>query len=102
MKLTRGFSVTYETVTPESAEYGDVDDSGFLLEESSFRDAITYLEPGSHIEADCSPVNGGVRWFTAYGERNYLARETENISLHLPKNLTVATRLRIARYLGVS
>jgi len=34
------FSVTYEIVTPESAEYGDAEDRGWVVEDATLRDAL--------------------------------------------------------------
>lgn len=97
LRLTQGFSVTYEIVTQESAEYGDAAERGFHAENVSFRQAMSDI-PQGHIEANCYPIDGGVRWFTSYGETDCYG-ETESISLHLPDNITPSSRLRIARYL---
>lgn len=98
------FSVTFETVTPESAEHGDFEDSGFVSENVSLREAVETLGYGNgRVEANCYPVNLHCvpRWFTAYQtSENYTTGETENRSLHLPDNITPSSALRIARLLG--
>ena len=98
--MTR-FSVTFETITPESAEDGEAEDRGFVVEAVSLREAVEALEGlGCHVEADCYPVTAP-RWFTAYSTReDYGTGETENRSLHLPESITESTRIRIARLLG--
>lgn len=96
------FSITYETVTPESAEHGETDDFGFLHENLTFREAIDFLQCclGCHVEADCFPVRGP-RWFTFYkAEENYSTGSETSYSLHLPDNITEPSRQRIARLVG--
>ncbi len=95
------FSVTFETITLESAEHGDAETRGYVVQDVGLREAIDELGYGNGgIEANCYPVDMP-RWFTAYGVREcYRTGETENRSLHLPDRLTNATRLRIARLIG--
>ena len=98
------FSVTYETITPESAEHGDTETDGFVCQDVSFRDALdAFGYAGEVCEANCCPVSLDIvpRWFTNYrtGE-NYATGETENRSLHLPGNITPSSALRIARLVG--
>ena len=98
----QGFSVTFETITPESAEHGDVEERGYIVENASLRDALSdFQHEGCHVVADSSPVHFP-RGFTAYctndGARNYYEQGiTENRSLHIPDHITAASRLRIAR-----
>lgn len=94
----RGFNVTYETTTEESARCGDAADRGFRLIDASLREAIADFYIG-YVEADICPVTHKCppRWFTAYGEQDYCTGERENRSLHLPEHLTPSTRIRIAR-----
>lgn len=96
------FSITYETITHESAEYGDAEDSGFVDEGLTLREAMDALRwyRGSHVEADSYPL-ARPRWFTFYEvETDYATGETKNVSLHLPETLTDSTRRRIARLVG--
>ncbi len=105
--MTTGFSVTFETITPESAEHGDIEESGFIIENVSLRDALSDFQcHGCYVEADSTPVRNP-RWFTAYetndGTRDYYEQGiTENRSLHIPDHITEASRLRIARQNGSS
>ena len=105
------FDVTFEIVTPESAEYGDAESRGFVVENVSLRDAI-YAVCGSedprflpYCEADCSPVRSP-RWFTFYkvneGTPDYFETGAEESrSIHLPESLSDASRMRIARLFNV-
>ena len=100
------FDVTYETVSLESAEHGDYEDSGFYAEDCTLRDAIEYLGYGSDgLEASCYPADGA-SWITAYkvndGTREYYEDGiTENRSLHFPDSMTNSSKIRVMRLLGV-
>jgi len=103
------FSVTYEIVTPESAEYGDSDESGFICENVTLRDAIAAVQSTrtsrcdgvTAIECDEAPVRSP-RWVTVFNGMEYETGAVESRSLHMPPSLTAATRRRIARLLGAS
>jgi len=92
------FNVTFETITEESAEFGEPESTGFEAENVSLRDALSIIggcEGG--VESDQYPVRAP-RWFTFYKQNeDYSTGEVTNMSLHLPENLTRSTRLRIAR-----
>jgi hypothetical protein len=93
------FSVTYEIITPESAEHGDFADAGFVSESCSLREAIDLV--GNQVtEANEYPITCP-RWLNnyEYGE-NYATGERESRSLHFPDHITAASRCRIARMLG--
>lgn len=94
------FDVTYDIVTPESAEHGDAAERGFVATGLGLREAIQEIG-GIAYEADCWPVRSP-RWFTnhEYSE-NFTTGARETRYLHLPNHLTEASRLRIARLLGV-
>lgn len=102
------FSVTYEIVTPESAEIGDADERGFIDENVSFREAIELVQLTRTcdiggivcIEADSSNIESA-RWFTVYNGAEYETGAHESRSLHIPDHVTSASRRRIARVLGV-
>lgn len=108
------FNVTFEIVTEESAEFGDVHARGFVLEDVSLSEAIRALG-GCANEADSSPISlkNPPRWFTHYDyalrQSNYLDPKdprawygVESRSLHLPRDITPSSALRIARLLGVN
>lgn len=102
------FDVTYEIVTPESAENGDTEENGFIAERVSLREAISlvngtrtcHVDGVTCIEADEHPVRSP-SWITVVNGMEFLTGAQESRSLHMPDNLTPASRLRIARLLGV-
>ena len=97
-----GFSITYDIVTPESAENGDYAESGFLVEDVTFREAMDELRwyRGGYVEADSFPVHNP-RWFTfVAASENYATGEVTSYSLHIPRHITPASRMRIARLVG--
>lgn len=94
------FNVTYEIVTPESAERGDCAEQGFALEDAGLRDAIDSL-----FETRTSRVGG-----VAFGEvddrsariGNGMEFETgahETRTLHMPQPVTDSSRGRVSRLL---
>lgn len=106
------FSVTFEVVTPESAENGDVESSGLEGENLSFADAVRYatgestprFAKGYIAEPNDSRIEHA-RWITFYnveqGTRRYYATGEEvNRSIHFPESLTPSSRARICRYFG--
>jgi len=97
------FNVTYETVTPESAENGEAESIGFVEQAVSFREAVRALG-GSADCADCWPVSrkNPPRWVTCENyDEDYSTGERESRSLHIPPTVTPSSALRIARVLGV-
>ncbi len=95
------FNVTFETITPESAEHGDTETAGFLVENVSLREAIEELGYGGNgCEANEWPVVDP-RWITMYRtSEDYGTGETENRSLHFPDTMTPASKRRVCRLLG--
>lgn len=99
------FSVTYEIVTAESAENGEVEDCGFVAESLSLRDALdlavqtesSQCEQTS-IEASDSDI-GSARWFTVCNSPTYDEGRQESRSLHIPEHVTASSRARIYRAL---
>jgi hypothetical protein len=105
-----GFSVTFERVSEESAMRGDCEERGFVIENVSLRDAISlgleYQDPSyaGFCEADEWPVRSP-SWLTFHkwndGTADYYETGVEESrSLHIPKNVTTASRVRIARLFG--
>jgi len=98
------WSITCETLTPRGAEEPDID-AGCLHEGLTFREAMDALRwaRGCHIEADCSPLSIAhpPRWFTFYeAEHDMRTGEITNLELHIPRHITPASRMRVARLLG--
>lgn len=103
--MSSKFSITYEIVTPESAEQGEAANQGFHLEDLRFRDAYEELRSlgavGCHCEADSYPLRWSPpRWFSFVDvSENYATGEVTSYALHIPENITSASRMRIARLL---
>lgn len=101
------FSVTYEIVTPESAEHGDVDERGFVEENATLRDAIqavnetrtNRVDGVDCIETDSSPCIRP-RWITIANGGEFETGAHESRSLHVPDTVTTASARRIARIMG--
>ena len=96
------FQITYEIVTPESAEHGEAEERGMFMENVTFREAMSELRwhRGCYVEADCCPVQNP-RWFTFFdADENYVTGERTIYSLHIPEHITESSRMRIARLLG--
>jgi hypothetical protein len=102
------FSVTYEIITEESACDGDAEERGFIEEGVGLRDAIAAVRDTRtcHVGGvECvEPSDSNVanaRWITVCNSMEYLTGAQESRSIHFPDSLTSATRVRIARLLGV-
>lgn len=101
------FGISYEIVTPESAEDGEAADSGVYMDNMLFSEAWSYLRNlgaiGCHCEADSYPISlkHPPRWFTFYEvSEDYTTGEVTSYALHVPHNVTPSSRMRIARALG--
>lgn len=101
------FNVTYEITTPESAENGDSEETGFIVQDVGLREAIEAVQ-GTRtsgvdgvecIEANDSDI-GAARWITVSNGMEFETGATESRSIHIPDNVTRASRIRIARILG--
>ncbi len=94
------FNVTYEVITPESAEHGDAEDRGFELKDCSLREAIDYMCGEGGIEGNSS-VPEYCNWITAYkADYDYETGAETSYSLHFPDNMTVSSRIRVMRLVG--
>lgn len=100
------FRVTYEIVTPESAEYGDNAESGFVLPgewkvdvETAVADTQMTLREAMNLawpSEDCG------RWFAeSTGREDYRTGAVETRSIHPPRNISAASYGRVRRLLGV-
>lgn len=100
------FAVTFEIVTPESAEQGDAAERGPILGGATLREAVRAwretrtAECGGVecIEADRDP-RAGARWLTIRNGMEFRTGAYESRSLHFSDNLTDATRERLCRLL---
>ena len=98
------FTVTYDVVTHESAEQGDVADSGFYTpsgEQQSaddtpakwtLRDVVSHF--GRNNLTDC----GGS--FYSSNEENYRTGEQTSYAVHPPRTISNASYLRVRRVLA--
>ncbi len=98
----KGFNISYDIVTPESAEAGCTEDSGMHAEGLTFREAMDELRwhRGCEVEADSYPLQRP-RWFTFIAaDTDYATGAVTSYSLHIPEHITEASRQRIARIVG--
>lgn len=102
------FSVTYQRVTPESAEHGDYSEQGFLHEDLriiDLGDIQSLIEEFGTFEPSCSPITTiteGI-WLSSPDpvEYDYATGEETYYSLH-PNNARSAKYLTyIARYMEI-
>lgn len=103
------FTVTYEIVTPESAEHGGNQETGFVLPgewridvaaavadtegdySMELRDAVALAWPSE----DCG------RWFAeSEGRENFRTGAWETRAIHPPRNITAASYGRLRRLFG--
>lgn len=91
------FSVTYDIVTPESAECGDYEESGFVLESGTFRDAWSEL-------GDYATYASAVDRIIINSEYHidYATGAEESRTLHIPREISEASVRRLFRAVGVS
>ena len=96
------YAVTYDIVTPESAEHGEAQECGFIDDNiKSLREAIDYL-----FQTRTASVDGVIaiedhgRWVTVHNGMEYLTGANESRSLHFPENITESSRKRILSLIG--
>lgn len=109
------FTITYDIVTPDSAEHGDVAEMGFV----DARDNLCELQP--HMcgpDAAAFKAQFGLRlrdaveligcvetdaamesYYETDGRSDYRTGAETRYALHLPDNATTASRKRVARLL---
>ena len=98
------WTITYATITPESAEIGEYADSGIWAENLTLGEAMRQLDcRGAYCEADSCPISSDFppRWFTFPElETDPRTGTRTNYSLHIPDHITPASRMRLARFLA--
>lgn len=95
------FTVTYEIITPESAEHGDAAERGYVAP-GEWRDDDP--QPMSLREALqlCYPQEDSGSWFSECdGREDYRTGAWERRSLHPPRNITASSYGRLVRLLGL-
>ena len=102
------FAVTYEIMTQESLEEGEAEESGFIVENATLREAMselfytrTSLCSGVESVEPSDSVVSYARWITVYNGMEYETGAHESRSLHIPDHVTAASRRRIARLCGI-
>lgn len=81
--------ITFETVTPESAEEGDfaetgwVDEEGVVMEDNVVDDAVEFLRSAGCLEPSSSPFQPGAWYTQADADVNYTTGEHYRESFHL-------------------
>lgn len=74
---------TYSVLTPESAECGDIAESGFVSqsEPCSFRELVDLMR--EHSEPSCYPSRGGTcEWFSTGFETDYRTGDDRETCIH--------------------
>lgn len=97
-----GWDVTYEIISDESAERGDVEEWGFLGEDLSLRQAIAELFFDSP-QAEVSSVEAGAHpygWLTVHWDRAWDDGTFTSRSLHPPEGITASSWRRVCRLLS--
>ena len=77
----------YEVVTEESAENGEIEESGFSAQNEpvSFRELVDMLK-GEFIHASQSPVSRSTHvWFTSESEQDYMTGQYRSESIHFSR-----------------
>ena len=82
------YSITYQIITPESAEMGDYSDQGYERYDEtadSFRELVNLVKDRGFSEPSCSPVTYSDNiWFsTVDPDRNYQTGEETYYSIHI-------------------
>lgn len=96
------FRVTYDVVTPESAEHGDTADSGYYSrggwkhnDPSDWTLHEVVSQFGRNSLEDCGS------WFaTTDSDTNYRTDEDTSYAVHPPRNITAASYGRLIRLLS--
>jgi hypothetical protein len=106
------FRVTYDVVSPESAEHGDTCDNGFAApggwkfpvddpgpHEMTLREAIETCGFYPRAKGISGFENCG-RWFSTIDpDQNYQTGEDTRYAIHPPRNITASSYKRLSRYL---
>lgn len=96
------FNITYEYVTPESAEHGEAEESGFHEEGLTLREAYDFLRwEGDSDRFASDSVTRHARWITFSNSPDMHDGSWKDYSLHFPAHMTASTRARIARLFRV-
>lgn len=80
---------TYEVVTPESAEDGEISESGFDQEDApyTFRELVSAMR--CHYEPSCWPVGNSAPahvWFTSGADIDFVDGSETRTSIHFSRS----------------
>lgn len=101
------FIVTYEIVTPESAENGESDEQGYECIGCTLRQAVeavtgtrtNAVDGVECVEPSASDISAA-RWVTVLNGMEFETGAQESRSLHFPDHMTAASKRRVCRMLG--
>jgi hypothetical protein len=95
------FTVTYEIVTPDSAEHGEAEEMGFVAP-GQWRDSEPQLMSLREAMRLCGPAYDCGNWWAEHGgdRCDYRTGAVETRSIHPPRNITESSYKRITRVLG--
>ena len=97
------FRVTFDIVTHESAEHGDVESRGFIMpgewkvDVDSAEDYAAVTMTLREAMRLVSPIHDCGRWFSDEGTRDYITGDVETRSIHPPHNVTPSSYARLRR-----
>jgi hypothetical protein len=94
------FTVTYEIVTPDSAEHGEAEEMGYVSPGQWHDEEPQPMTLREAIQL-CSPTHDCGRWWAETGEDrcDYRTGAVETRSIHPPRNITPSSYARITRML---
>jgi hypothetical protein len=104
------FTVTYEIVTPESAEHGDAESRGFVLSGEWRADVDEVMaNPGlvdmtlrEAMQLAYPQEDSGKWWTECDGRQDHRTGAYETRSIHPPENITASSYARVTRLLGIA
>lgn len=92
------FSVTFDIVTPESSETGDISEDGVIADNVSLRDAINYLmETRTSLVGGVEYASSGDDCITVQNGMEFETGAFETRRLHFPITTTDASWERLIR-----
>lgn len=93
---------TFEVVTPESAENGEAEETGFTFknEPHTFREAVELIRKGGFVHP--SESQGVPRWLSCEAEPDYRTGAETTYSIHPGRDaVTLRYWPRVLRFAGI-
>ena len=94
------FCVTYEIVTPESAEHGDHAEIGFVAAGGWHRNERENMTLRTAMKLCYPQEDSGTGFYEVDGRQDYRTGSFETRALHVPANITASSLARVRRVLG--